>query len=105
MPAATKNVGLGQLERKAAEVAGLLKLLANENRLLILCRLALEGEMSVSALTSAVGLSQSALSQHLAKMREEGLLATRREGQTIFYHIADPNAARLLQSLKGIFCP
>ncbi len=105
MPASNKNVGLAQLERKAAEAAALLKLLANENRMLILCRLALNGEMSVSALTSAVGLSQSALSQHLAKMREEGLLATRREGQTIFYHIADPNAAKLLQSLKGIFCP
>jgi DNA-binding transcriptional ArsR family regulator len=105
VPAASKNVGLSQLERRAAEAAGLLKLLANENRLLILCRLALEGEMSVSALTSIVGLSQSALSQHLAKLREEGLLATRRDGQTIFYHIADRNAARLLQSLKGIFCP
>ena len=99
------DVRLRELERKAAEAAGLLKLLANENRLLILCRLALNGEMSVSSLTEAVGLSQSALSQHLAKMREEGLLATRRDGQTIFYHIADPNAERLLQALKGIFCP
>ncbi len=105
MSVASKTVGLAQLERKAGEAATLLKLLANENRLLILCRLALEGEMSVSALTAAAGLSQSALSQHLAKMRAEGLLATRREGQTIFYHIADPNAAKLLQSLKGIFCP
>ncbi len=105
MPAAATDVGLDELERNAEEAAGLLKLLANENRLLILCRLALQGEMSVSALTSAVGLSQSALSQHLARMREEGLLATRREGQTIFYHIADANAARLLHSLKGIFCP
>ena len=105
MPIASKDVGLDQLERKAAEAAGLLKLLANENRLLILCRLALAGETSVSALTAAVDLSQSALSQHLAKMREEGLLATRRQGHTIFYRIADANAARLLQSLKGIFCP
>ena len=99
------EVGLDELERKAAEAAGLLKLLANENRLLVLCRLAIDGEASVSSLAEAVGLSQSALSQHLAKMREEGLLATRRDGQTIFYRIADPNAARLLQALKGIFCP
>jgi DNA-binding transcriptional ArsR family regulator len=99
------DVGLADLERKAADAAGLLKLLANESRLLILCRLALNGEMSVSALTDAAKLSQSALSQHLAKMREEGLVATRREGQTIFYRIADPNAAKLLQALKGIFCP
>ena len=101
----SSDVGLHELECKAAQAAGLLRLLANENRLLILCRLALNGETSVSNLAGAVGLSQSALSQHLAKMREERLLATRRDGQTILYRIADPNAARLLQTLKGIFCP
>lgn len=98
------DVGLANLERKAAEAAGLLKLLANENRLLILCHLAINGEMSVNDMASAVGLSQSALSQHLAKMREEGLLGTRREAQTVFYRIADPNAARLLDVLKDIYC-
>jgi DNA-binding transcriptional ArsR family regulator len=97
--------GIVELERKAAEAAGLLKLLANENRLLILCRLAVAGEMSVGDLADAVDLSQSALSQHLAKMREDGLLATRREAQTVFYRIADPNAARLLALLKNIYCP
>lgn len=93
------------LERKAAEAAGLLKLLANENRLLILCRLAMAGEMSVTGLAAAIELSQSALSQHLAKMRDDGLLTTRREAQTIFYRIADANAARLLALLKDIYCP
>jgi len=97
--------GMAELERKAAEAAGLLKLLANENRLLILCRLAMAREMSVNGIADAVGLSQSALSQHLAKMREDGLLATRREAQTVFYRIADPNAARLLKLLKDIYCP
>jgi ArsR family transcriptional regulator, virulence genes transcriptional regulator len=97
--------GIVELERKAAEAAGLLKLLANENRLLILCRLAVAGEMSVGDLADAVDLSQSALSQHLAKMREDGLLATRREAQAVFYRIADPNAARLLALLKSIYCP
>lgn len=97
--------GIAALERKAAEAAGLLKLLANENRLLILCRLVLNREMSVNDLADAVDLSQSALSQHLAKMREEGVLATRREAQTVFYRIADPNAARLLALLKSIYCP
>ena len=96
--------GIAALETKAAEAAGLLKLLANENRLLILCRLALNREMSVNELADAVDLSQSALSQHLAKMREEGVLATRREAQTVFYRIADPNAARLLTLLKDIYC-
>jgi DNA-binding transcriptional ArsR family regulator len=99
------DVGIAELERKAGEAAGLLKLLANENRLLILCRLALKGEMSVNDLAAAVKLSQSALSQHLAKMREEGLLATRREAQTVFYRIDNPDAARMLALLKNIYCP
>ena len=98
------GIGIAELERKAAEAARLLKLLANENRLLILCRLAIAGEMSVGDLADAVDLSQSALSQHLAKMREDGLLATRREAQTVFYRIADPDAARLLALLKSIYC-
>jgi DNA-binding transcriptional ArsR family regulator len=97
--------GMAELERKAAEAAQLLKLLANENRLLILCRLAMTREMSVNDLADAVGLSQSALSQHLAKMRDDGLLATRRDAQTVFYRIADPNVARLLALLKKIYCP
>lgn len=96
---------LAELEAKAAEAAALLKLMANENRLLILCRLALKGEMAVGDLAAAVGLSQSALSQHLAKMRAEGLLATRREAQAVFYRIADANAQRLLMLLKDIYCP
>ena len=99
------DIGIAELERKAAQAAGLLKLLANENRLLILCRLAIAGEMSVGDLADAVDLSQSALSQHLAKMREDGLLDTRREAQTVFYRIADPKAARLLKLLKSIYCP
>jgi DNA-binding transcriptional ArsR family regulator len=97
--------GMAAFARKAAEAAGMLKLLANENRLLILCQLAMAKELPVNDLVDAVGLSQSALSQHLAKMREEGLLATRREAQTVFYRIADPNAARLLALLKDIYCP
>ena len=105
VPAPCKKPRIADFERKAAEAAGLLKLLANENRLLILCRLAIAGEMSVGDLADAVDLSQSALSQHLAKMREDGLLATRREAQTVFYRIADPNAARLLALLKNIYCP
>lgn len=102
---AAADIGIAELERKAGEAAGLLKLLANENRLLILCRLVIAGEMSVGDLADAVDLSQSALSQHLGKMREDGLVATRREAQTIFYRIADPNAARVLELLKNIYCP
>jgi DNA-binding transcriptional ArsR family regulator len=96
---------IADLQEKAGEAASLLKLLANERRLLILCRLAVAGEMSVSDLAAAVGLSQSALSQHLAKMREDGLVGTRRAAQTIFYRIADKKVARILALLKRIYCP
>ena len=94
-----------QLERSAGEAANFLKLLANEHRLLILCRLVAEREMSVGKLGEAVGLSQSALSQHLARLREDGIVATRRDAQTVFYRIADKNVARVLTVLKSIFCP
>ncbi len=103
--AVAADKSMAALERKAGEAAALLKLLANENRLLILCRLAIAGEMSVTALVEAGDLSQSALSQHLGKMRDDGLLATRRDAQTIYYRIADKNAARLLALLKDIYCP
>lgn len=89
---------------KAAEASAFLKMLANEHRLLVLCRLVEVGEASVGELCQAVGLSQSALSQHLARLREEGLVATRREAQTIFYRIADPRAEGLLQRLHDLFC-
>lgn len=98
------SIDIAAFEHKTAEAAQLLRLLANENRLLILCQLAQRAEMSVSQLAGAVGLSQSALSQHLAKMRADGLLATRREAQTVFYRIADRNAERLLSLLKDIYC-
>lgn len=97
--------GLRAFEAKAAEAAGMLKLLANERRLLILCELGVERELSVGALAEAVGLGQSALSQHLARMRDDGLVATRRDGQTIYYRIADARVARLLRVLKDIYCP
>jgi DNA-binding transcriptional ArsR family regulator len=107
MPVAARRINpdIAKLEERAAEAARLLKLLANENRLLILCRLVAEREIAVGELADAVGLSQSALSQHLAKMREEGLVATRREAQTVFYRIADPNTRRVLALLKDIYCP
>lgn len=97
--------GLSALEAKAGEAARLLRLLANEHRLLMLCHLAAEGEMTVGALADAVGLSQSALSQHLAKLRQDGLVTYRRESQTLFYRLDDPKAARILAVLKELYCP
>lgn len=96
---------LADLEAKASEAAHLLKLLANEKRLLVLCHLVASGEMTVGALAEAVGLSQSALSQHLARLRDDGLVRARRQSQTIHYRIADPKAARVLELLKDLFCP
>jgi DNA-binding transcriptional ArsR family regulator len=101
---ATVAPNLAALEEKAAEAARLLRLLANERRLLVLCHLAGAGEMTVGALAEVVGLSQPALSQHLAKLREDGLLATRKEAQAVFYRLTDPKAARLLDVLRDIYC-
>jgi DNA-binding transcriptional ArsR family regulator len=83
----------------------LLRALGNERRLMVLCLLLENEEMSVGALGEYVDLSQSALSQHLAKMREEGLVACRKEAQTVHYRIADPRVKTLILSLKEIFCP
>ena len=100
----TKN-DIDALQGKVAEASATLRLLANEKRLLVLCQLALAGEMSVGALAEAVGLSQSALSQHLARLRVDGLVAARREAQVLHYRISDPRVEKLLQALRTIFCP
>lgn len=93
-----------KLARQAGDAAQLLKMLANEKRLLILCFLAVRGEMTVGELVGVVKLSQSALSQHLAKLRADGLVEFRRASQTLHYRVADPRALRLLQVLKDIHC-
>ena len=93
------------LADNAADAAVLLKALSNEHRLLVLCHLAAEGELPVGALVERLGLSQSALSQHLAKLRGEGLVVFRREAQTLHYRVADPRAERLLALLHEMFCP
>jgi ArsR family transcriptional regulator, virulence genes transcriptional regulator len=92
------------LESRADEVAGVLAALANDRRLLILCRLVEDGEATVGALADEIGLSQSALSQHLARMREEGIVAFRRDAQTLWYRIADPRVESLLATLHRLYC-
>jgi len=92
------------LEDKAEEVAQLMAIIANSRRLLILCKLAEAGEMNVSRLVEEVGLSQSALSQHLALMRACGLVTTRKEGLNVHYRIADTRALELMQALQRIYC-
>lgn len=104
MPDFMTDPSMAALESRATDVADLLKALANEKRLMILCRILEHGEMSVMPLAQGVGLSQSALSQHLARMREEGILAARRDGQTMLYHLADPRVSHILKTLKSSFC-
>jgi len=91
-------------ESKAAEVATVLRALANERRLMVLCKLVEQGEANVGALAAAISLSQSALSQHLATMRAEGLITYRRDGQALWYRIADPRIERLFATLHQLFC-
>ncbi len=98
------DLDLDMFEKQATEVADILRALANERRLMILCKLVEWGEANVTSLAEAVGLSQSALSQHLARMREEGIVTTRRESQTIWYRIADPRIEQLFATLYALFC-
>ena len=97
------NIDIDRMRANAREAAALLKALSNENRLLILCQL-VSGEQSVTELNEAIDLSQSALSQHLAILRREQLVSTRRESQTIYYSISSQKAARLLEFMHSTFC-
>ena len=92
-----------QLMENATQVAAILKQLANPYRLMILCSIA-NGELTVGDLNEQVTLSQSALSQHLAKLRESGIVSTRRESQTIYYRITDNKIKHLLAVLEQQFC-
>ena len=94
---------LKAMRKNAGAAAAMMAALSHEARLRVLCDL-VEGERMVGELVERSGLSQSALSQHLARLREQGLVATRRDGQAIFYSIADPDAARILAVLHDIYC-
>jgi DNA-binding transcriptional ArsR family regulator len=94
---------MDQMRLHASDAAGLMKALGNESRLMILCTLA-DGERSVSELNEIVPLSQSALSQQLARLRQQGLVGTRRESQTIFYSLSDGPTDRIIHLLHDIFC-
>jgi DNA-binding transcriptional ArsR family regulator len=91
-------------EANATMVAGILRELANPHRLMVLCSLAEAGEMKVGDIAERVGLSQSALSQHLARLREVGLVAFTREAQVLRYRIADARVEALLATLYQLYC-
>jgi ArsR family transcriptional regulator, virulence genes transcriptional regulator len=96
--------GVEELRENATQAARLLRALSNENRLLLLCLL-FEGERTVGELNESLPLSQSALSQHLAVLREEELVSTRRAGQSIYYGLASSPAQRVIETLHAIYCP
>lgn len=96
-------MNLQELKTKAGAAEALLKAVANRNRLIILCEL-LGGELSVSRLQEANQLSQSALSQHLARLRADKLVSTRRESQTIYYSLASVEVKELIELLYRLYC-
>jgi DNA-binding transcriptional ArsR family regulator len=96
-------IDITDMERAAEKASGLLRSLGNGTRLMILCHL-VQGERSVGALQAVLGIEQSPLSQHLARLRKDGLVATRREAQTIYYRIASDEATRLIETLYGMYC-
>jgi DNA-binding transcriptional ArsR family regulator len=96
-------MNLPELAPKSIEAEEFLKALANRHRLMILCEL-LDGELAVSALQRRLGLSQSSLSQHLARLRADELVKTRRESQAIFYSLANPSVSRMMELLYQLFC-
>lgn len=91
-------------EANASVAASLLKAMSNPHRLMILCRLG-AGEASVGELQVDSGLSQSALSQHLAVLRQRALVDTRRDAQTIYYRLSDPAVRQVIETLMKIYCP
>lgn len=103
MPADKPPLDFEAMKRSASDAVSLLKGLANESRLMIVCVLA-EGELSVGQLNQRIKLSQSALSQHLAVLREQGMVQTRRESQTIYYSLADTTAINIIELLHDVYC-
>lgn len=98
------KVSAEALEAQAGPIAKTLRALGNDKRLAILCKLAAAGEMNGTELAAVVGLSQSALSQHLARLRKEGAVGFRRERQTIWYRLNNPKIEALMTSLQHIYC-
>lgn len=93
------------MQDAASKAAGLLRTVGNEHRLLMLCLLIEHEELTVGELLQYVDLSQSAVSQHLARMRDEGIVDVRRNGLNMYYRIVNPNVKVLVAALKDIFCP
>ena len=97
------DLDMQQMRTSARDASALMKALSNESRLMILCNLS-SGEKSVGELQTVIGLSQSALSQHLARLRQDGLVRTRRVSQTIYYSLEGDQAGRIIEVLYDLYC-
>lgn len=100
----TTVIDPAQLRQAAGQAVSALKVLANEDRLLLLCQLS-QGEMSVGDLEEALGIHQPTLSQQLGVLRGEGVVDTRRDGKRIFYSVADARLLQVLAVLYDLYCP
>ena len=99
-----QDFNVEQMREAAGQATTMLRVLANEDRLLLLCQLA-QGEACVSDLEEALGIRQPTLSQQLGILRSEEIVSTRREGKKIFYRVSDPQAVSVLMTLYGLYCP
>lgn len=104
MPARPTRIDPQRLRQAAGQAVGTLRLLANEDRLLLLCQLS-QGEMCVGELEEALDIRQPTLSQQLGVLRSEGVVRTRREGKHIHYSLADPALLQVLAVLERLYCP
>jgi len=103
MTVPVSQLDFSDMQDSAGKACGLLKAMANEARLMVLCQL-IEGEKSVTELQEAIGLSQSAMSQHLAVLREQEIVSTRRDGQSVYYRVANDHAMAVLETLHREYC-
>ena len=101
--AITEDFDLSQMEKAADKASALMKTLGHKGRLMVLCQLA-SGEKSVGELSEILDIPQSPLSQHLSRMRKEGLVETRRDAQTIFYSLKAVEAGKIIECLYGLYC-
>jgi len=97
------EIDLAQMTKAADKASALMKTLGHKGRLMVLCQLA-SSEKSVGELSESLGIPQSPLSQHLSRMRKEGLVGTRREAQTIFYSLKSDDAGKIIECLYGLYC-
>lgn len=100
----SQPIDIAQLQEAAGQASSFLRSIANKDRLLLLCQLS-QCELSVTELADLTGIQQPSLSQQLGVLRREGLIASRKEGKSVFYQISEPKVLVILQQLYDLFCP